>query len=99
MSSQRISNKYIFYDQKLQNEYMFKKDLDLYFACNTNIFCIKIYFSNEIHIFYIFVYIFLCKKSFFSLKKKIKCKNFFHIKTFFSANNVYFVKTQIFFQN
>ena len=23
----------------------------------------KIYFSNEIHIFYIFIYIFLCKKS------------------------------------
>ena len=48
----------------LQNEYMFKK-LRIYFACNTNILCIKIYFSNEIHIFYIFIYIFLCKKSFF----------------------------------
>ena len=74
MSSQQISNKYIFYDQNLQNEYMFMKDL--YFACNTNIFCIKIYFSNEIHIFYIFVYIFLCKKSFFSLKKNFNAKIF-----------------------
>ena len=47
----------------LQNEYMFKKDL--YFVCNRNIFCIKIYFSNETYTFYIFIYIFLCKKSSF----------------------------------
>ena len=40
---------------------MFQKDL--YIVCNTNMFCMKIYFSNEIHIFYIFIYIFLCKKS------------------------------------
>ena len=51
LSSQPSSNKCIFYDQKkffLQNEYIFKKDL--YFICNTNIFCVKIYFWNEIKI-------------------------------------------------
>ena len=45
LSSQRSCNKYISYDQKkffLQNEYKFKKDL--YFICNANIFCVKIYF-------------------------------------------------------
>ena len=45
LSSQRSFDKYIFYDQKkvfLQNEYIFKKDL--YFVCDTNIFCAKIYF-------------------------------------------------------
>ena len=51
----------------------------------------KIYFSNKIYIFYIFIYIFLCKKVFFS-KIFIQYKTFSHIKTFFSANNVYFVK-------
>ena len=83
LSSQRSFNKYIFYDQKnffLQNEYIFKKDL--YFVCNTNIFCVKIYFWNEIYIFYIFIHIFLCK-----------FLSFLHIKRFFSANNVYFVKS------
>ena len=74
----------------LQNEYIFKKDL--YFIRNTNIFCVKIYFWNEIYIFYIFICIFLCKKKFFSLKKFFIVKLFFHIKTFFSGNNVYFVK-------
>ena len=86
-------HKYIFYDQKiffLQNEYIFKKDLC--FIYNTNIFCIKKYFSNEIYIFYIFIYIFLCKKSFFSVKTFLNTKLFFYIKTFFSGNNVYFVK-------
>ena len=58
---------------------IFKKDL--YFICNTNIFCVKIHFSG----FYIFIYIFLCKKSF--LSKKI-----FQYKNIFSANNIYFVK-------
>ena len=86
LSSQRISKKYIFYDQFfffLQNEYMFKKDL--YFICNTNILCIKIYFSNELHIFYIFIYIFLCKKSFFS-------KKIFRYKTFFPYKIVFFLQ-------
>ena len=76
---------------------MFKKDL--YFVCNTNIFCIKIYFSNEIYIFYIFIYIFLCKKIFFSAKIFFNIKLFSHIKTFFSANNVFFVKNKYFFKN
>ena len=87
LSSQRSFNKYIFYDQKilfLQNEYMFKKDW--YFVCNTNIFCVKIYFWNGIYFFYIFIYIFLYKF-------------FFHIKAFFSANNVYFVKITNIFSN
>ena len=67
----------------LQNEYIFKKDL--HFICNTNIFCVKIYFWNEIY-FFTFSFIFFSIKNFF-----------FHIKTFFSANNVYFVKnTNIF---
>ena len=73
----------------LQNEYIFKKDL--YFICKTNIFCIKLYFSNEIYIFYIFIYIFLCKKVFFS-KKFFQYKTFFLYKNLFCANNVYFVK-------
>ena len=47
----------------------------------------KKYFSNEIYIFFVF-----CKKSFFSKPKKININFFFHIKLFFSANNVYFVK-------
>ena len=81
-----------------QNEYIFKKDL--HFICNTNILCTKKYFSNEIYIFYIFIYIFLCKKSFFSVEKFFNVKLFFHIKTFFSVNNVYFVKnTNIFWKN
>ena len=72
---------------------------DLYFICNTNIFCVKIYFWNKIYIFYIFIYIFLCKKSFFSVKNIFIIKLFFHIKTFFSANNVYFViKYKYFFK-
>ena len=49
-------------------------------------------------IFYIFIYIFVCEKSFFSVKTFFIIKLFFHIKTFFFANNVYFVKKQIFFQ-
>ena len=64
---------------------IFKKDL--YFICNTNIFCVKIHFSS----FYIFIYIFLCKKSF--LSKKI-----FQYKNIFSANNIYFVKKIYFFK-
>ena len=47
----------------------------------------KKYFSNEIYIFFVF-----CKKSFFSKPKKISINFFFHIKLFFSANNLYFVK-------
>ena len=84
----------------MQNEYIFKKDL--YFVCRTifyktNIFCIKIYFSNDIYIFYIFIYVFLCKNFFFSVKKAFNVKLFFHMKTFFSV--IYILsKTQIFFQ-
>ena len=69
----------------LQNEYIFKKDL--YFICNTNIFCIKIYFPNEIFIFTF---------SFFSVKKNFNINLFFHIKTIFSASVVYFVKNKYF---
>ena len=43
MSSQQISNKYIFYDQNLQNEYMFMKDL--YFACNKHFLYKNIFFK------------------------------------------------------
>ena len=82
--SQRKFNKYIFY---------------VYILFYTNIFCINIYFSNGTYIFYIFIYIFLCKKKF--SVKNFNVKLFFHIKTFFSENNVYFVKNiffpQIFF--
>ena len=77
LSSQRSFSKYIFYDKQnclcrtniylrnfsLQNEYIFKKDL--YFICDTNIFCIKIYFQMRYVYFYVLIYIFLCKKSFF----------------------------------
>ena len=73
--SQRKFNKYIFY---------------VYILFYTNIFCINIYFSNGTYIFYIFIYIFLCKKKF--SVKNFNVKLFFHIKTFFSENNVYFVK-------
>ena len=53
-------------------------------------------FSNDIYIFYTFIYIFLCKKGFVS-KKKIQYKTFFPNKNIFSANDVYFVKnTNIF---
>ena len=107
LSSQRSYKKYIFHNQKnifLQNEYIFKKGL--YFVCKTNIFCIKMYFSNEICIFYIFIYIFLCKKSFFSVKTLFNIKHFFYIKTYFlqimyisSKTQIFFSsKTQIFFQ-
>ena len=57
------------------------------FIWNANIFCVLIYFWNEIYIFYIFIYIFLCKKI------------IFQYKIFFSANNVYFVKNRYFFKN
>ena len=78
----------------LQNEYMFKKEL--YFVCNTNIFSIKIYLSNEIHIFYIFA----LQKKFFSVKKIFQYITFFPHKNIFSANNVHFVKnTNIFSEN
>ena len=74
--------------------YMFKKDL--YFVCNKNIFCIKIFFSNEIYTFYIFIYIFLCKKVFFS-KKTFQYETFYPYKNLFSTYNGYFVKnTNIF---
>ena len=97
LSSKRSFNKYIFYDQNflfLRNEYIFQEDL--YFTCNTNIFCVKIYFWNEIYIVYTFIYIFLYFSLFFS-KKHFHYKTFFLQKHFFSANNVCFVKnTNIF---
>ena len=93
LSSQQSFNKYIFYNQKnifCRMNNIFKKDLS--FVCKTNMFCIKIYFSNEIYIFYIFIYIFL----FFS-KKIFNKKLFFYIKTFF-LQIMYFVKNpNIFF--
>ena len=46
------------------------------------------------YIFYIFIYIFFCKKSFFQEKTFFAAKLFFHIKIFFSANNVYLVKNK-----
>ena len=65
----QVFSPYIFYDQKtfLQNEYILEKDL--YFIWNTKLFCVIIYFWNEIYIFYIFIYIFLCKKKLFLTKK------------------------------
>ena len=50
------------------------------------------------HIFFTFLFIFFSiKKVFFSKKKIFNIKLFFHIKTSFSAKNVYFVKnTNIF---
>ena len=62
----------------LENEYIFKKDLC--FICNTNIFCIKIYFQITYIYFYIFIYIFLCEKR---GKKSVNIKLFFHVKAFF----------------
>ena len=85
LCSQRSFNKYIFYDQKkkiLQNEYIFKKDL--HFVCNTNIFCVKIYFWNEIY-FFTFSSIFFC------------INFFFHIKTFFSPKNTNILSKKFFF--
>ena len=61
------------------------------FVCDTNIFCMKIYFSY-IYI-YTFIYNFLCKKAFFS-KKMFQYKTLFPNKSIFSANNVYFVKNR-----
>ena len=44
-----------------QNENMFKKDL--YFICNKHFLCKNIFLKWDI--FYIFIYIFLCKKKLF----------------------------------
>ena len=66
----------------LQNECIFKKNL--YFLCKTNIFCIKIYVSNNIYFLHFHLY-FSVKKSFFQ-------------KHFFSVNNAYFAKNYIFFE-
>ena len=46
------------------------------------------------YIFYIFIYIFLCNKSFFSVKIFFNIKLFFHIKRFISASNAYLVKNK-----
>ena len=73
--------------------------------CNTNIFCIKRYFSNEIYYIFTFSFIFFSvKKVFFSKKKNFSIKLFFPYKNIFSANNLYFVKNifstkKIFFFN
>ena len=75
----------------------------IYILFVTNIFCIKIYFSNEIHIFYIFIYIFLCKK-FFSVKQIFNIKLFFHKKIMYiiCINNLQIMytllKTKYFFK-
>ena len=98
LSPQRSFDRCIFNDQKmffLQNEYIFKKDL--HFVCKTNIFSLKIHFSNEIYISYIFIDIFLCKKVFFS-KNIFQYDFFFPYKNTFSANNVYFIKHKYFFK-
>ena len=97
LSSQRSFNKYTFYDQKnvfWQNEYIFQKYL--YFICNTNIICIKIYFSNEISVFLHFHSYFSLQKKLFSVKKVFNINFFFPYKNIFSAINVQFVTT-IFF--
>ena len=47
-------------------------------------------------LFYIFIYIFLCKKSFFSIKV-FQYKTFFAYKNIFSANNSYFIKNRYIF--
>ena len=47
-------------------------------------------------LFYIFIYIFLCKKSSFSIKV-FQYKTFFAYKNIFSANNSYFVKNRYIF--
>ena len=94
LSSQQSFNKYIFYNQKnifCRMNNIFKKDLS--FVCKTNMFCMKIYFSNEIYIFYIFICIFL----FFS-KKNFHYKTFFPYKNIFSANNVFCQKPKYFFR-
>ena len=73
----------------LQNEYIFKKDL--YFICNTNTFCIYIYFT--------FLF-FSVKKVFFSVKKFFNIKLIFHIKHFFlKIKSKYFFPKNIFFFN
>ena len=80
--------------------YIFKKDL--YFICNANIFCIKIYFENDY--IYIYIYIFTFSYIFFSVKKVFFSKKIFNIKLFsscktiFSANNIYFAKNIYFFK-
>ena len=52
------------------NKYLRK----IYILFVTNIFCVKVCFWNEIYIFYIFIYIFLCQKSFFPYKNIFFCK-------------------------
>ena len=96
MSSQRSFNKYIFYDQTnvfLQNEYIFKKDL--YFICNIKNSAWKCISQMKL-LFYIFIYIFLWKKRFFS-KKIFQYKTFFSYKNIFSANNSYIFKNRYIF--
>ena len=81
MSSPRSFNKYVFYDQKN-------------FFWRMNIYSLdKKDISQMRYIFFKF----FVKKAFSLKKKKSQYKFFFHIKLFFSANNVYFVKnTNIF---
>ena len=67
----------------LHNEYIYSRKI--YFICNTNILCIKIYLSNDIYIFYIFIYVFLCK-------------NIFSANNVYFVKNKYLKKTIIFFQ-
>ena len=65
-----------------KKNFLFKKDL--YFVYNTNIFCVKIYFWNEIY-FFTFSSIFFC------------INFFFHIKTFFSPKNTNILSKKFFF--
>ena len=66
LSSQQSFKKYIFYDLKiffLQNEYNLRK---IYILFVTQTFSAEKYISQMRHIyFYIFIYIFFCKKVFF----------------------------------
>ena len=55
------------------------------------------YFSNEVYIFYIFIYIFHCKV-FFS-KIIFQYKTFFPYENIFYVYNVYFVKKTNIFSN
>ena len=52
---------------------------DSYFICNVNIFCIKIYFSND-------SFIFFSVKTFFPVKK-VSIENFFFNLVFQQMNN------------
>ena len=95
LSTRLLSSQRSFSNVFLQNKYIFKKDLC--FICNTNIFCIKIYFSNSIYNFLHFHLYFSLKKKIFSVKKFFNIKRFFHIKMFFLQIMYILYKTDILF--